>query len=283
MKPKIIKIETCFIFEKILFLLSFSFQVTGIFRALPHRVNPKMRNTRSVYKTIIDVLHFAPAPSKGFQSTKRDEEEEEEEEEEEGNGVEEDGIGGRNNNSHSFTLKRQEEDAQGQGGFSTPIFSDDEVNLFSTLAERDDVYDLLTASLAPSIFQMIDVKKGLLCQLFGGVATYKEDLERRQKKKMVEEEEEEGGITSDNTSRTKESVVRRGDINILLCGDPGTSKSQLLSYIHKLSPRGIYTSGKGSSSVGLTASVVKDTETGDIVLESGALVLSDKGIIFLNV
>jgi len=245
-------------------------------------VNPKMRNTRSVYKTIIDVLHFAPAPSKGFQSTKRDEEEEEEEEEE-GNGVEEDGIGGRNNNSSSFTLKRQEEDAQGQGGFSTPIFSDDEVNLFSTLAERDDVYDLLTASLAPSIFQMIDVKKGLLCQLFGGVATYKEDLERRQKKKKMEEdglEEEEEEVEDSTSRRTKESVVRRGDINILLCGDPGTSKSQLLSYIHKLSPRGIYTSGKGSSSVGLTASVVKDTETGDIVLESGALVLSDKGIYF---
>ncbi len=58
----------------------------------------------------------------------------------------------------------------------------------------------------------------------------------------------------------------------------GTSKSQLLSYVHKLTPRGIYTSGKGSSAVGLTASVVRDPETRDMVLESGALVLSDNGI-----
>jgi len=65
---------------------------------------------------------------------------------------------------------------------------------------------------------------------------------------------------------------------MLLCGDLGTSKSQLLSFVHKIAPRGVYTSGKGSSAVGLTAFVSKDPDTNDAVLESGALVLSDRGI-----
>lgn len=74
---------------------------------------------------------------------------------------------------------------------------------------------------------MEDVKKGLLCMLFGG-----------------------------NQPEDKQSQIR-GDINILLCGDPGTSKSQLLSCVHQIAPRGIYTSGKGSSAVGLTAYVTR--------------------------
>ncbi len=64
----------------------------------------------------------------------------------------------------------------------------------------------------------------------------------------------------------------------MLIGDPSTAKSQILSYVHKISPRGIYTSGKGSSAVGLTAYVTKDPETQELVLESGAVVLSDRGI-----
>jgi len=101
---------------------------------------------------------------------------------------------------------------------------------------------------------MTDVKKGVLLQLFG--ATHKQI-----------DKEAAGG-----------SSRKRGDLNVLLVGDPGTSKSQLLQYVHKVAPRGIYTSGKGSSAVGLTAYVTRDPETNQFVLESGALVLSDRGV-----
>ncbi len=104
------------------------------------------------------------------------------------------------------------------------------------------------AALAPSIWELDDVKKGVLLMLFGGV----------------------------NKKLTNKSL--RGEINVLLCGDPGTSKSQLLSYVHKIAPRGLYTSGKGTSAVGLTAYVYKDPETKELTLESGALVLSDRGV-----
>lgn len=60
----------------------------------------------------------------------------------------------------------------------------------------------------------------------------------------------------------------RAELNLLLCGDPGTSKSQLLQYVHRLVPRGQYTSGKGSSAVGLTAYITKDPETRQLVLQT---------------
>merc|ERR1712130_1014109 len=87
-----------------------------------------------------------------------------------------------------------------------------------------------------------------------------------------------GGATKKVFGSGQNERKFRDQINVILCGDPGTSKSQLLQYVYKVAPRGIYTSGKGSSAVGLTAYISKDPETGDLVLESGALVLSDRGI-----
>lgn len=117
------------------------------------------------------------------------------------------------------------------------------------LAADPDPYSLIARSIAPEIFGHEDVKKALLLQLVGGV-----------------------------TKTLPDGMKIRGDVNICLMGDPGVAKSQLLKYIATVAPRGVYTTGKGSSGVGLTASVVKDTLTGELALEGGALVLADMGI-----
>ncbi len=119
------------------------------------------------------------------------------------------------------------------------------------LSQKPDVYERLARAIAPSIYEKEDVKKGILLQLFGGT---RKDL----------------SATGRNNFRS--------EINILLCGDPGTSKSQLLQYVYNLVPCSQYTSGKGSSAVGLTAYVTKDPETRQLVLQTGALVLADNGI-----
>ncbi|KAH9385985.1 DNA replication licensing factor MCM7 [Nematocida major] len=108
--------------------------------------------------------------------------------------------------------------------------------------------DLMIRSIAPEISGMEDIKKLLLLMLIGGDTC------------------SEGGMRI------------RGEINILLVGDPGVAKSQLLKAVCRLSPRGIFTTGKGASGAGLTACVSRDPETGEHILEGGALVMSDGGV-----
>lgn len=111
------------------------------------------------------------------------------------------------------------------------------------------VREKIIASIAPAIYGHWDIKEAIALLLFGGVPKVLEDGTRI-----------------------------RGDIHVLLVGDPGTAKSQMLQYAARIAPRGIYTSGKGSSAAGLTASVLKDKATGEYYLEAGALVLADGGI-----
>uniref|UniRef100_A0A672HH82 DNA replication licensing factor MCM4 n=1 Tax=Salarias fasciatus TaxID=181472 RepID=A0A672HH82_SALFA len=181
--------------------------ITGIYRAVPMRVNPRQSNVKSVYKTHIDAIHFRKTDEK--------------------------------------RLHGLDEDAEQK------LFTEDRVQRLKELAAKPDVYERLASALAPSIYEHEDIKKGILLQLFGG--------------------------TRKDFSQTGRGNFR-AEVNILLCGDPGTSKSQLLQYVYNLVPRGQYTSGKGSSAVGLTAYVMKDPETRQLVLQTGALVLSDNGI-----
>ncbi|TDG47057.1 hypothetical protein AWZ03_006494 [Drosophila navojoa] len=131
------------------------------------------------------------------------------------------------------------------------IFPPERVELLQLLSKKPDIYDRLARAIAPSIYENDDIKKGILLQLFGGTKKKHSTLGRQN---------------------------FRSEIHLLLCGDPGTSKSQMLQYVYNLVPRSQYTSGRGSSAVGLTAYVTKDPETRQLVLQTGALVLADNGV-----
>ncbi|KAJ1957585.1 MCM DNA helicase complex subunit, partial [Linderina pennispora] len=204
-------------------------EITGVYRGVPVRTNPRNRTVQAIYRTYIDVVHVRRLGRSRVQR-------------EPAQGLD----------TVEAVIDVQRDVAMAEEGSGEALaFTQSEVDEFRRWARDPRLFDILSRSLAPSIYEMEDVKRGLLLQLFGGV--------RKQ-------------FARAGAPRS------RGDINVLIVGDPGVSKSQLLSAVHGLAPRGIYTSGKGSSAVGLTAYVTRDPDTRQLVLESGALVLSDDGI-----
>ncbi len=139
-------------------------------------------------------------------------------------------------------------------GWERVAISPEDEAMIRHLAAQPDIYEQLIASMAPSLYGLQDVKESIIMQLFGGVP------------------------------RTLKDKTRfRGDIHILLLGDPASGKSQLLKLVPNIVPRGKYVSGKGATTVGLTASVTKDEQfMGGWVLEAGALVLANKGLLSID-
>ncbi|KAG6499285.1 hypothetical protein ZIOFF_039042 [Zingiber officinale] len=124
---------------------------------------------------------------------------------------------------------------------------------FKEFAQRPDAYAKLCSLIAPSIYGHVDVKKALACLLFGG-----------------------------SRKRLPDGVRLRGDVHVLLLGDPSTAKSQFLKFVEKTAPVAVYTSGKGSSAAGLTASVIRDSSSREFYLEGGAMVLADGGVVCID-
>nr|CAH0098446.1 unnamed protein product [Daphnia galeata] len=144
-------------------------------------------------------------------------------------------------------------DNMGAGRSSNVPITSDEEELFRRLAASSNIYERIARSIAPSIYGFEDIKKAAACLLFGG-----------------------------SRKRMPDGLTRRGDINVLLLGDPGTAKSQLLKFVEKVAPVAVYTSGKGSSAAGLTASVIRDPSTRNFVMEGGAMVLADGGVVCID-
>ena len=130
--------------------------------------------------------------------------------------------------------------------------SPDEEKIVKSLAKNPDIYDRLIASFAPHIRGHALFKEAILLLIVGSIQR----------------------VLTDGTKI-------RGDINVFLVGDPGTAKSEMLKFCARIAPRGLYTSGRGSTAAGLTAAVVKDA-SGIFMLEAGAVVLGDQGLVCID-
>eukprot|EP00930_Biecheleria_cincta_P022733 TRINITY_DN16556_c0_g1_i2.p1 TRINITY_DN16556_c0_g1~~TRINITY_DN16556_c0_g1_i2.p1 ORF type:complete len:637 (-),score=147.21 TRINITY_DN16556_c0_g1_i2:684-2462(-) len=163
---------------------------------------------------------------------------------------------GTNTVKYSYVQVLGMQTAQGAPGTGAVQVTPEEEERFEQLAKDPDIRNMIYKSIAPAIVAsskdvIDDVKKAVACLLFGG-----------------------------SRKRLPDGHRMRGDINILLLGDPGTAKSQFLKFAHNAAPVAVYTSGKGSSAAGLTAAITKDGD--GFTLEGGAMVLADSGIVCID-
>ena len=155
--------------------------------------------------------------------------------------------------SYIRALGIQKESGENTLGFALPMINEEDKSKIDELAKDPEIYSKIAKSIGGAIYGGDDIKKAVACLLFGG-----------------------------SSKKLPDGMKLRGEINILLLGDPSTAKSQMLKFVERLAPICIYTSGKGLSAAGLTAAVIRDKTTGEFQLEGGAMVLADGGVVCID-